>query len=131
MNEETIVGAAPILADQADYLIATAARAPSVHNTQPWRFRVGRSAIGLYYDQRRKLRVDPIGREMLISCGAALFGLRLAVRSLGYVPVVELLPDPARLRLLARVTLGAPEPMTVAHTTHATARRPPDELIES
>jgi hypothetical protein len=32
---------------------------------------------------------------MLISCGAALFGLRLAVRSLGYLPVVELLPDPA------------------------------------
>jgi nitroreductase len=113
MNDETIQEVAPILADQADYLIATAARAPSVHNTQPWRFRVGRSAIGLYCDQRRKLRVDPIGREMLISCGAALFGLRLAVRSLGYLPVVELLPDPARMRLLALVTLGAAEPMTV------------------
>ena len=48
---------------------------------------------------------------MLISCGAALFGLRLAVRSLGYLPVVELLPDPARLRLLARVTLGKAEPI--------------------
>ncbi len=113
MNEETIREATPILADHADYLIATAARAPSVHNTQPWRFRVDRSAIGLYCDQRRKLQVDPIGREMLISCGAALFGLRLAVRSLGYLPVVELLPDPARLRLLARVSLGAAEPMTV------------------
>ncbi len=61
---------------------------------------------------RRKRRVDPAGREMLISCGTALFGLRLAVRSLGYLPVVELLPDPARLRLLARVTIGAAEPMT-------------------
>jgi hypothetical protein len=49
---------------------------------------------------------------MLISCGAALFGLRLAVRSLGYLPMVELLPDPARLRLLARVRLGRKEPMT-------------------
>jgi hypothetical protein len=104
----------PIPAGQADYLIATAARAPSVHNTQPWRFRVGEYAIELYADPERKLRVDPIGREMLISCGAALFGLRLAVRSLGYLPVVELLPDPARLRLLARVTLGAPAPMTAA-----------------
>src|SRR5262249_56552844 len=65
-------------------------------------------------DLGRKLRVDPIGREMLISCGAALFGLRLAVRSLGYRPVVELLPDPAHLRLLARVTLGAPEPMSAS-----------------
>jgi hypothetical protein len=102
----------PIPADQVDYLIATAARAPSVHNTQPWRFRAGHDAIELYADQRRKLRVDPVGREMLISCGAALFGLRLAVRSLGYLPMVELLPDPARLRLLARVRLGRKEPMT-------------------
>jgi hypothetical protein len=49
---------------------------------------------------------------MLISCGAALFGLRLAVRSLGYEPIVELLPDPGQLRLLARVRLGAAKPMT-------------------
>jgi hypothetical protein len=102
----------PIPAGQADYLIGTAARAPSVHNTQPWRFRAGEYAIELYADQRRKLRVDPAGREMLISCGAALLGLRLAIRSLGYLPVVELLPDPARLRLLARVRLGATKPMT-------------------
>jgi hypothetical protein len=102
----------PIPAGQVDYLIATAARAPSVHNTQPWRFRAGQYVIELYADQRRKLRLDPAGREMLISCGAALFGLRLAVRSLGYRPVVNLLPDPARLRLLARVRLGAAEPMT-------------------
>jgi hypothetical protein len=102
----------PIPADQRDYLIATAARAPSVHNTQPWRFGVGQYAIEMFADRRRKLRVDPIGREMLISCGAALFGLRLAVRSLGYLPVVKLLPDPARLGLLARVRIGAAEPMT-------------------
>jgi len=112
MNEEAGRGAVPIPADQVDFLIATAARAPSVHNTQPWRFRVGEFAIELYADTRRKLRADPIGREMLISCGAALFGLRLAVRSLGYLPTVELLPDPAQLRLLARVGLGAAAPMT-------------------
>ena len=104
--------AVPIPTGQVEYLIATAARAPSVHNTQPWRFRADHDAIELYADQRRKLRVDPVGREMLISCGAALFGLRLAVRSLGYLPMVELLPDPARLRLLARVRLGRGEPMT-------------------
>jgi hypothetical protein len=111
VTEEASQRAVPIPADQAGYLIATAARAPSVHNTQPWRFRAGQYVIELYADRRRKLRVDPAGREMLISCGAALFGLRLAVRSLGYLPVVKLLPDPARLRL-ARVRLGAAEPMT-------------------
>jgi hypothetical protein len=102
----------PIPAGQVSYLIATAARAPSVHNTQPWRFRASDDAIELYADPRRKLRVDPVGREMVISCGAALFGLRLAVRSLGYLPVVEPFPDRARLRLLARVGLGTAEPMT-------------------
>ncbi len=112
MTDKIPTGAAPILPDQADYLIATAARAPSVHNTQPWRFRVEQSAIELYSDPRRRLRLDPKSREKLISCGAALFGLRLAVRSLGYQPVVELLPDQARPRLLARVTAGAAEPMT-------------------
>ncbi len=113
MTETAIGGTTSILADRAAYLIETAARAPSVHNTQPWRFRASQSAVELYCDPRRKLQLDPAGREMLISCGAALFGLRLAVRSLGYEPVVELLPDPGRLRLLARVRLGAAKPMTV------------------
>jgi hypothetical protein len=99
-----------IPADQVNYLIATAARAPSVHNTQPWRFYVSRYVIEMYADPRRKLHSDPVGREMFISCGAALFGLRLAVRSLGYLPEVELLPDPPRL--VARVRLGAEAPMT-------------------
>jgi hypothetical protein len=121
MNDQAIWGAPVILADRAEYLIATAARAPSVHNTQPWRFRAGSSAIELYCDPRRKLRVDPAGREMLVSCGAALFGLRLAIRSLGYRPVVEILPDPNRLRLLARVTAGAAEPMTVMEREMLTA----------
>jgi len=112
MSEEAAPQAVPIPVDQVDFLIATAARAPSVHNTQPWRFRVGEFAIELYADLGRKLRTDPLGREMLISCGAALFGLRLAVRSLGYLPVVELLPDRDQLRLLARVRLGAAVPMT-------------------
>jgi nitroreductase len=101
----------PIPASQVDYLIATAGRAPSVHNTQPWRFRVRPDALELYADPARKLRIDPLGREMLISCGAALFGLRLGIRSLGFMPVIELLPDAAHLALLARVSLGEPQPM--------------------
>ena len=101
---------AQVLAGHARFLLTMAARAPSVHNTQPWRFRTGPDAVELWSDPRRKLRTDPAGREMLISCGAALFGLRLAVRSLGYLPVTELLPDPARLRLLARMSIGAAAP---------------------
>jgi hypothetical protein len=99
------------LTRQAGYLIGVAARAPSVHNTQPWGFRVGDDTIELYSDARRQLRVDPDGREMLISCGAALFGLRLAVRSLGYLAEVELLPGGP---VLARVGLGSASAMTPA-----------------
>lgn len=102
---------AQALAGHAQYLIATAARAPSVHNSQPWRFRVGQDAVELWCDPRRRTSPDARGREMLISCGAALFGLRLAMRSLGFQPVVELLPDQARLRLLARVRPGRGVPM--------------------
>ena len=104
----------PIPADQVDFLIATAARAPSVHNTQPWRFRVTRYALELYADPARRLRVDPLGREMVISCGAALFGLRLAIRSLGFIPEVQIVPVSARRGLLARVGLGAARPMDSA-----------------
>jgi hypothetical protein len=118
---------APIPASQAGYLVRVAARAPSLHNTQPWRFKVAPDAIELYADYSRQLGTDPIGRELLISCGAALFGLRLAVRSLGRTPEVELflahqfaepahhLAEPApSLRLLARVRLGDPAPITPA-----------------
>lgn len=112
MTEKTLRYAVPIPAGCADGLVSTAARAPSIFNTQPWRFGVSRYSIELYCDPARKLRADLAGREMVISCGAALFGLRLAIRSLGYRPVVELFPDPDRLRLLARVRLGEPLPMT-------------------
>ena len=107
---------ARLLADHAQYLIATASRAPSIHNSQPWRFRVQPELIELQSDPRRWTWTDPLGREMLISCGAALFGLRLAVRSLGYQPMVDLLPDPVRPRILARVRLGLPTPMSPLET---------------
>ena len=102
------------LASRAGYLIEVAGRAPSLHNTQPWRFTVGRDAIDLHADVTRRLTMDPDGREMIISCGAALYGLRLAVRSLGRLPEVELLPEP---RALARVRLGPPVPMTAEERT--------------
>jgi nitroreductase len=53
MTDEAAEQAVPIPADQVAYLIGTAARAPSVHNTQPWRFRASRYAIDLYADPPR------------------------------------------------------------------------------
>jgi hypothetical protein len=112
MTESTRHDAARIMTEEAGYLIGVAVRAPSLHNTQPWWFTVSGAAIELYADTSRQLLVDPDGREMLISCGAALFGLRLAVRSLGHRPEVELLAGPAGRRPLARVSLGPAVPMT-------------------
>lgn len=85
-------------------MVAVAGRAPSIHNTQPWRFRATETGVELYADKARRLaQIDPTGREMLISCGAALFGLRLGLRKLGYVPDVELLPDASHPDLIAHV----------------------------
>jgi hypothetical protein len=99
--------------DDMTSLVAMASRAPSVHNTQPWRFRARDNAIELYADRRRMLRhIDPAGREMTISCGAAVFGLRLGMRKLGILPQTDLLPDPGRPRLIARVQPSGRAPMT-------------------
>jgi nitroreductase len=103
----------PVPAGQVAHLVAIAARAPSVHNTQPWRFLARDGAIELHTDSGRRLHADRGGREMLISCGGALFGLRLGIRELGYLPVVDLLPERSRPDLLARVWLGERAPMTV------------------
>ncbi|WP_373291463.1 Acg family FMN-binding oxidoreductase [Nonomuraea cavernae] len=77
-------------------LLVAAGHAPSVLNTQPWRFDVVRHEIvELFADPDRRLRVsDPRGRSLHVSCGAALFNLRLAVRAAGQRPVVWLLPSP-------------------------------------
>ena len=113
-------------------VVATAARAPSVHNTQPWRFRNTDDIIELHADPDRLLtQIDPAGRELMISCGAALFGLRLGLRNLGYLPTVELWPDPAQPWLVARawpdghVAMNAIEAELLAAVPHRHTHRGP------
>jgi hypothetical protein len=87
-----------------------AARAPSVHNSQPWRFVLDEDALEIHADWDRQLRVlDPHGRQLLISCGCALFNARAAFAAADTPVTVERLPDPAPNGLVARVVVG-PDP---------------------
>ena len=60
--------------------VARASRAPSIHNTQPWHFVVRPDVLELRGESDRQLRaLDPTGRQMVISCGCALFNARVGL----------------------------------------------------
>jgi nitroreductase len=74
--------------------LTVASLAPSVHNSQPWRFRVLPDQIELHADLQRRLpATDPEDRELRLSCGAVLGNLRLALQAHGVRPLVTLLPS--------------------------------------
>jgi hypothetical protein len=108
--------------DVARYAIEAAVWAPSICDTAPWWFGACSSGacadmadmmVSLHADvERRPVAADPGDREVLISCGAALCTLRLAVLRCGRDPQVSVLPDPDRPDLLAEVRLGGPMPVT-------------------
>lgn len=94
--------------EQLKFLLNYAILAPSSHNTQPWIFQIVDNAIELYADKTRGLAIaDPNHRELTISCGAALFNLRIAIRHFGYRDLVEILPASYQPNLLARIHLGS------------------------
>jgi hypothetical protein len=93
--------------EQLQFLLNYAVLAPSSHNTQPWLFKVGDETIELYADKTRILPIaDPQGRELIISSGAALFNLRIALHYFGYKGQIKTFPDPTNPDLLARIKLG-------------------------
>ena len=95
------------LRERLDFVVGAAARAASIHNTQPWRFQVRDDAIEVLADRDRQLRVaDPHGRELAISCGAAIYNAKLAIRMLGHGVAVELLAEPHEPDVLARLSVS-------------------------
>lgn len=111
---------------QMQALVQAASLAPSSHNTQPWLFRLEDHAIELLADRTRALPVnDPEDRELTISCGCALFNMRVAAAAAGYKTTVELLPRGADLDLLARVHLATSprQHADAALSAEITARR--------
>ena len=95
------------------FLLNYAILAPSTHNTQPWLWEIRENEVALFADRSRLLpALDPMGRELIMSCGAALQHLRLAIRAFGYADIVALAPDAARPDLLAYVRLAGRRPPT-------------------
>jgi nitroreductase len=90
-------------------VVELALRAPSVHNTQPWRWRlVDRSTLELLADRSRQLSMaDPFGRNLALSCGAALHHAVHGAEAMGLAPKVDLLPEGAEEDLLATIRFSA------------------------
>ncbi|NUR74443.1 MAG: nitroreductase [Hamadaea sp.] len=84
-----------------------ALNAPSIFNTQPWRWVVEEQSMQLWADRARQLLVaDPDGRLLTVSCGAALHHAKVALAVAGHTADVQLMPDPAEPDLLAEVRIG-------------------------
>ncbi len=117
--------------------VHAAVAAPSLHNSQPWRFRIRAGGVDVYADRARQLEViDPSGRELLISVGAAVFNLRVAIRQHGRVPVWRAWPDPGEPDLVARIRPGPAAPphpvvdaLAAAIPRRHTNRRPFDRVV--
>jgi len=89
--------------------VHTAMLAPSIHNTQPWQFRIRDNGIDVYADWRRRLDViDPNGRQLIISVGAAVMNLRLALHQRGWASVVQVTAGQEESRHVAAVDCRGP-----------------------
>ncbi|KKF01961.1 Acg family FMN-binding oxidoreductase [Mycolicibacterium obuense] len=86
--------------------LQVACRAPSFHNTQPWRWTLTGNRVDLYLDpSRRAEAADGSGRQALLSCGAVLDHFRVAIAASGWIGTVSRFPDPQNSQHLASVAL--------------------------
>jgi nitroreductase len=86
--------------------LSLATRAPSVHNSQPWRWRVGPHSLHLYADYSRRLpNVDSDNRDLLLSCGASLNHCVVGLAALGWQAKIHRFPDPGDRVHLAAIEL--------------------------
>lgn len=101
-------------------------RAPSIHNTQPWQWRVGPHSLNLY--ARLELRLphtDPDGRDLIVSCGAALHHATVALSALGWRTTTHRIPNPDHVDHLAslQVHRGSPAEADIAMAAAIPRRR--------
>lgn len=105
-------------------MIRLVVAAPSMHNTQPWRFRFRGWVVEVYRDRERELPAeDPLRRMLFVTLGAAIFNLRVAAAGLGYGSQVHQLRDRGQPDLVAEVHLGGPPSVPLAALTRAILHR--------
>ncbi len=93
-------------AETANAALSLATRAPSIHNSQPWRWRVGPHSVHLFAERSLQLEhTDPDGRELLVSCGIALNHCAVALAALGWQTKIHRLPNPEQPDHLASLEL--------------------------
>jgi hypothetical protein len=110
--------------------VMLACHAPSLHNSQPWRWVVEGMTLHLWADPRQSMpATDRTGRELILSCGAVLDHLRVAMAAAGWDSTTDRLPDPGEPNHLAAVQFR-PMEVTEAHRLRANAilRRHTDRL---
>ncbi|GAB3017367.1 Acg family FMN-binding oxidoreductase [Mycobacterium bourgelatii] len=104
--------------------VQLACRAPSLHNSQPWRWVADDASLHLYLDHNRILySTDKLGREALISCGAVLDHLRVAMAAAGWTSDVRRFPDPADPDHLASFEFRPADAITEDQRRRAEAMR--------
>jgi len=97
--------------DEFRTAVGLAIRAPSLHNSQPWRFRRIGDTVEVRADPARRLPIaDPTGQAVRLACGAAILNLRLVFATAGHPVRVDLLPDRTDPDLLARLDPAASRP---------------------
>ncbi len=131
-------------ADKWRFLLKYAVLAPSTRNTQPWEFRLNEHMLELYADRSREATsIDPRGRELVMSCGAALFNLRVALEHFDCAAKISYFPRFDDTDCLARLEMTASKAITrdlgdlflsiqSRHTQRMPfdGRKPPDKLLQ-
>ena len=119
-------------------LVSAATRAPSGHNSQPWRFCATASGIAILPDVARILpAVDGEQRELLISLGCALENLCLHATTLHYASTATISSD-GRIDVHLRADdalrpdpLAAHIPRRQTNRASSDGRNVPDDILRT